>query len=170
MNISFHNVVAVGIAVVLTDTRTFQKKYQTIYPIAIAAFFIGIVCHAILDYMPHCYPVNSKVDAIIGLLTIVILTVLCKRPYRLILLLSFLGNIFPDIIDLSPQILNNYLNIHIPLKQHLFPWHWKEYSGSIFINDCSISTLNHIIIILTILTILWFRRVDLKELFGIKNN
>ncbi len=160
MNIIFHTTSAIGIAVLL---RGVPKTGVTTK--SVLAFTIGIISHGILDYVPHCYPINSKLDAIGGLIMILVLIGLTKKPYRLVTTAACLGCIFPDLIDLAPSILNKQMGLQLPIIGNIFPWHWRAYSGSVYNNDCAISTINHVLLILIIAIICWFRRADLKEIW-----
>ncbi len=165
MNVLFHVTTAVGVAVVLTDTTKIKSVKESITP-AFFAFVCGVVIHGILDYMPHTYPFNAKLDAILGLLIMCIAVFISTRKYILIVSLAFLGSIFPDLIDLMPSILNRYLGLNISFYQDkLFPWHWSEYSGSIFIGKNIVSDINHILVVLLTAIICWCRRTDFKNIF-----
>jgi hypothetical protein len=72
---------------------------------------------------------------------------LTNKRYRLITGLSFVGSLFPDLVDLSPGILNKQLGQSFPIINKIFPWHWHEYSGSIYGGDCGVSTANHLFVI-----------------------
>lgn len=166
MNIIFHTATAIGVTVLLTDTNRITPEAGIKKGIwtALSAFFVGFATHAAIDYMPHCYPINSKADALISLIVIILALWFIRKPYKLIAGLSFLGCIFPDIIDLLPQILNKYLGLGFPVAEKIFPWHWQEYTGAIINHHCAVSVLNQIILLLTIAMICWFRRTDLKQL------
>lgn len=166
MNVVFHTSVAVGIAVLLTDTQIQVKAARTgsIIRICFLAFFVGIIFHGILDYIPHCYPVNSKADVIISLLIISLFLWLIDKTYRWILFSAFIGSIFPDLIDLSTGILNKLLSLNLPVLNKFFPWHWSQYSGSIYNGDCNVSSLNHLMIIFTVIVILYYKRFDLSKM------
>lgn len=79
--------------------------------------------------------------------------------------LSFLGCVFPDLIDLSPGIINKQLGLSLPTFGNLFPWHLHDYSGSIYTGNCNNSTLNHILLLLTSCVVCWCRRTDVKTMF-----
>lgn len=164
MNVLFHTTAAIGVAVMLTDTRAKNNSTKQTVLLSGLAFIVGVASHGALDYIPHCYPINSKFDAIAGLTVIIALTILSNKKYRPIVGLAFIGSIFPDLIDLSPQIINKYLGLNFPISQKLFPWHWEKYSGSIFINDCNVSTVNHLILILVVTVICWLRKTDIKNI------
>ena len=166
MNILFHTTAAIGLVVTLNETSSIEYSNKKKIVLGLISFAIGIVSHGALDYIPHCYPINPKVDVIIGAIIMGTLTLLSKPKYRLIVGLTFLGNIFPDIIDLFPQILNKYLELSIPINDKLFPWHWEKYSGSIFIDDCKTSTLNHLILLTVIFAICILKRNTLHNIFN----
>ncbi len=168
MNVIFHTTTAISVAVLLTDTKRIEQSTtsRNVIWTSIFAFTVGHISHGALDYIPHCYPVNSKLDAIIGLTMILTTTWLTNKRYRLIMGLSFLGCIFPDLVDLSPGIINKQLGLSLPTIDKIFPWHFHDYSGSIYTDNCNNSTLNHILLLLTIGVVCWCRRTDLKTMFN----
>jgi hypothetical protein len=168
MNVIFHTTTAIGVTVLLTDTSRIGIRPTTIQvaPTAFYAFGMGIISHGILDFIPHCYPINSKLDVIAGIVMILSTTWLTNRHFRVIMGLAFLGAVFPDIVDLGPKILNKQLNLGLTFPGNMFPWHWRIYSGSIYDGNCNISILNHFLLVLTVVLILWSRRTDLKNIFG----
>jgi hypothetical protein len=151
----------------LLDTSRIERSANSKSTILIGAlaFTVALISHGVLDYIPHCYPVNSKLDAIIGLTMILTTTWLTNKKYRLIMGLSFLGSVLPDLIDLLPRILNKQFKLNIPVADKIFPWHLSQYSGSIYNGDCSISILNHILLFVTIGIVIWCRRTDAKIIF-----
>jgi hypothetical protein len=166
MNVIFHTTAAIGATVLLTDTARLGGKptLGQIMPTAFYTFLIGIILHGALDFIPHCYPINSKVDAVAGLSMILTTVWLTNRHYRPISGLACLGSIFPDVVDLGPKIINKQLNLGLTLPDNIFPWHWHEYSGSLYHEPCNVSTLNHFVLLLTTGIILWTRRTDLKAI------
>lgn len=166
MNVIFHTATAISVAVLLTDTKRIEQSTTSSNVIwtSILAFTVGLISHGALDYIPHCYPINSKLDAIVGLIIILTTTWLTNKRYRIIIALSFLGSIFPDLIDLSPAIINQQLGLNLPTFEKVFPWHLHNYSGSIYNDNCNNSTLNHILLLLTIGIICWCRRTDIKAI------
>ena len=158
-----HVATAIGVTVAITDTTEFKPKKS--YWIAFAAFIIGIGMHGVLDYVPHCYPINSKVDAIVGLLVILVMIFLSKSQYKPIVASSLLGNIFPDIFDLSPQIIHKYLSVDLHVSKKIFPWHWHIYSGSIYDENSQVSTMNHCIVLLIVVCVCGFRYQDFRKIF-----
>ncbi len=126
----------------------------------------GILSHGILDYIPHCYPIPSKIDASLGLLMIITATWLCNKQYRIMVLSSFIGCIIPDIIDLSPSIINKQLGWSLSVFDKLFPWHFKQFSGSVYTDDCTISNINHTILVIVLGTVFWYKRSVVREMFS----
>jgi hypothetical protein len=168
MNVIFHTTTAFGVSVLLTDTKAMATATnKKVIEAGVFGFLLGLLSHGTLDYIPHCYPINSKLDAIAGLTMIIALVWLTKKRYRLITGLSFVGSLFPDLVDLSPGILNKQLGLSLPIINKIFPWHWHEYSGSIYGGDCGVSTANHLFVILTVIIICWSRRSDLKQMINI---
>ena len=167
MNVIFHTTTAIGVAVLLTDTTRIDQSNtsKNVFWTSILAFTVGLISHGVLDYIPHCYPVNSKFDAISGLVVILTTTWLTNKKYRLIMGVSFLGCIFPDLVDLSPGIVNKQLGLSLPIINKIFPWHLHDYSGSIYNNNCNNSTLNHMLLLLTICIVCWCRWTDVKIIF-----
>ena len=167
MNVIFHTTTAIAVTVLLTDTSRLGNRPTAVQviPTALYAFATGIISHGVLDFIPHCYPINSKLDVTAGLAMILSTTWLTNRHFRVISGLAFLGAIFPDIVDLGPKILNSYLNLGLTIPDNIFPWHWHTYSGSIYNGTCNISTLNHLLLVLIVLVIFWTRRTDLKTIF-----
>ena len=167
MNILFHTTTAICVAVLLADTKRANQAPDTKNKVlrCTLAFIVGIISHGVLDYIPHCYPINSKIDAIAGLTMILVTIKLTNKKYRLLMGLSLLGCIFPDLIDLSPGIINKLLGSNLPVLNKIFPWHLQEYSGSIYTGKCAISTLNHLLLLCIILIICWSRLTDFMLLF-----
>lgn len=168
MNVIFHTTTAISIAVLLTDTKKIEQSttFKKIISTGTLTFIIGLISHGVLDYTPHCYPINSKTDVITSLIVILTTIWLTNKKYRLIVALSFFGCVFPDLVDLSPGIINKQFGLSLPTFDKIFPWHFHDYSGSIYNNKCNNSTLNHIFLLLTIGIICWCRQTDMKMMFA----
>lgn len=162
MNVLFH--IAIGTSIVASssnsDVNSDKQKYQKIF----TGFLLGIISHGALDYIPHCYPINSKVDVIISLIYITIGIFITKPEWKLIFAFTILGSILPDLIDLSPRIINSILKTNLPTFDNIFPWHFHEYSGSIYTDKCGVSTINHILTIIFCGIIIWINRENFKKL------
>ena len=170
MDVIFHTTTAISVAVLLTDTHKIEHSltaYKIIIRTSVCAFVVGIISHGALDYIPHCYPINSKLDAMAGLAMILTTIGLTHKKYRSIMGLSFLGCVLPDLVDLSPAILNKQLVLGLPTFDKIFPWHLKQYSGSIYNNHCNASILNHILLLATTFIICWSRLKDMKAIFKV---
>ena len=169
MNVLFHTATAIGVAVLIIDTEKIKPNLplQKTFLTAFITFIIGIISHGVLDYVPHCYPIPAKIDAMIGLLIILGVTFLAQKNYRLIVFCAFVGSIFPDLIDLLPAILNKYLGLQISIAEKFFPWHFHEYSGSIYSSKCSVSTFNHLMLLFALSILVWSRKKDAKTIFSI---
>lgn len=167
MNVIFHVITAIGIAVAITDSKAIEKSVTSrkVIVTSFFAFLVGVISHGALDYIPHCYPINSKIDVILGLAIIIATLWKTNRKYRVIVFFSFLGSVLPDLIDLLPAIANKQLGLDLPIIDKIFPWHLHDYSGSIFKEDCATSTLNHILLLLTLTIDYWSRRGDWRTMF-----
>ena len=164
----FHVAVGLTTAVLISDTKQIDEDadYQTILPLALIGFVIGIISHGALDYIPHCYPINWKLDILFGFLSILILLYLSKGRYKLIFFGSLVGCIFPDLVDLLPTVINALFNVALPVYENIFPWHWEQYSGSIYTEECNVSFINHSLVLLTVSLVLWSRRKDFIRLLA----
>ncbi|WP_353548214.1 hypothetical protein [Sediminibacterium sp. KACHI17] len=165
MNVLLHTTTGIGIVVLLTNIKKIERSK---YPIVtcVCVCIAGILSHGILDTIPHCYPIPSKLDVLLGLFMILIASWFSNKKYRLIVLSSFIGCIIPDLIDLSPAIINKQLGWNLPILDKIFPWHYKEYSGSIYSGNCNISTINHILLLTIISGICWYKPVTMKTIFN----
>jgi len=164
MNVLFH--LATGVAIIAIHSRVKQPNKPLYY---ISGFVLGVISHGILDYTPHCYPIHSKVDAILGLITIVFLLFTIRKEFKILSGFILLGSIFPDLLDLSPGIINNLFQLNLPTFNPIFPWHFHHYSGSIYSNNCSVSTLNHFLVLLFCGIIVFLNFSGVKRLFNSKN-
>lgn len=157
MNVIFHAASGLGLF-----TRV-QYSKQSFLPRALVLFFGGIICHGILDYIPHCYPLSAKWDILISTVVMAVALYLTKPHHRLLLCISFLGNIFPDLVDLGPAMVNKYLHLNLPIMQKIFPWHWKQYSGSIYDDNCGVSHVNHLLVILVVAIAVIYNWLDIDK-------
>ncbi|GHV38255.1 hypothetical protein FACS1894179_01360 [Bacteroidia bacterium] len=164
MNIFFHVATAVGVTATLTDTNRIESGKDS-YKTGLLSMFCSCIIHGILDYIPHTYPLSSKLDVAISLIIIIILVWKANKPYRTIVSLAILGSILPDLIDLLPSISAKYTRLSLPVYDKVFPWHWSEYSGSIFGKSDTVSDINHILVLTVICVVCWCRRTDLKQVF-----
>ena len=170
MNVLFHIVSGLGTVALVTDTSQLKEDapIKDIFRVTVFALTLGVISHGVLDYTPHCYPINTKFDMSFGLLLMLTLIGFSRLRYKWIMLGGLLGCILPDLIDLLPAMLNKYLGLNLPKWNKLFPWHWKEYSGSIYNSDCAISNLNHTLLLLTEGIIIWLKQSDLKKILKLE--
>jgi hypothetical protein len=133
MNVVFHTLVSLATAAVLASRIKEKEPISSTKGIAISVigFATGIVSHGVLDWLPHHYPLPSIADIIVSLVLFSGVCILARREARWVLLICFVGAIFPDLVDLGPAIVNKQMQSSLPVVK-LFPWHWKEYSGSIY--------------------------------------
>ena len=159
MNLIFHTALSIGINAAVINPITFEKGNNLTNVKFISILFcLGITAHGVLDIIPHCYPINSKIDFLISLF-LICTTILClNKKYRVLVAFSFFGALFPDIIDLSIPILNKYAFLNLPVHENYFPWHWKYYSGSIYSLDCSKSSIYQAILVAGIILVCYSNR------------
>ena len=119
--------------------------------------------HGMLDYVPHSYPIPSSLDVVISLaLFFGSLFVVGSRRW-LTFTVCFLGSIFPDLVDLGPALLNRHLGWSIPVVK-VFPWHWRQYSGSVYDGSRSAeSVLYHLLVLASSFSLLWINRKSLSK-------
>jgi hypothetical protein len=153
MNILFHTITATTLATVISSKKTSKTLNLKIL---LLCFLLGVFLHGILDFLPHQYPISSKIDVLISVSVMASVLVLTKKTNSIIVAFCFLGSIFPDLIDLGPEIINNLTGTTLPTFD-IFPWHWQKYSGSIFDNSRPLlSTIIHIIVVLINLSVLFY--------------
>jgi hypothetical protein len=159
MNVIFHSALSIGISAAVINPITIEKENNlTTVKLISILFCLGIISHGLLDIIPHCYPINSKIDFLISLF-IICTTILClNKRYRVLVAFSFIGALFPDIIDLSIPILNKYAYLNLPVHENYFPWHWKYYSGSIYSSDCTKSSIYQAILLASIIIVCYLNR------------
>jgi len=122
--------------------------------------------HGILDFLPHNYPLPSKIDVVLAVVLLIAAAFLAQKQNRFLILICFIGAVFPDIVDLSPGILNKHVGIFLPqLSFKVFPWHWKEYSGSIYDGSRNFESFVYytLVFLISILLIFLYRK---KLFFG----
>ena len=125
VNVTFHVLTGIGVAASLSPRKPPVSR------IAVVAGLASTIClHGLLDYVPHSYPIKSSIDVALALLLFGAALSLAKPHLRLLLVTCFLGSILPDLIDLAPGILNRHVGLNLP-EVKLFPWHWRQYSGSV---------------------------------------
>lgn len=155
MNVTFHTVGSIATAAILSLNPTEKLNSFSALKRYVIGFLVGIFIHGVLDFLPHNYPITSTFDVIFAL-SIFILSLFLAQ----IILICFSGAIFPDLVDLSAGIANKHLGIPVPqLDYKVFPWHWKEYSGSIYDGSRFIeSAIFHILHLLICFSLIYVYR------------
>lgn len=150
MNVTFHTLTALATAAVLNSRSAAPEKRRNSgsggLKLPAIGFTAGVILHAMLDYIPHTYPIKSGLDVMISLGLFPAAIIFANRSYRPLIGACFLGSIFPDLIDQGPVILNKHLGWSVPVVK-VFPWHWPRYSGSIYVGRMtSISAICHLLV------------------------
>ena len=134
MNVTFHALGSFATAAVLSarllpcDNCFFLRSDL---PCLAVGFGAGVLLHGLLDFAPHSYPFSVALDIVLCLLLFAAFALLVRRRNFFLLVVCYLGSLFPDLIDLLPAMINKRLNLGLPVVK-VFPWHWHEYSGSIY--------------------------------------
>jgi hypothetical protein len=167
MNIFFHTITGLAATAALSSTHQAAdpegRNVQVRSRMLALGFTAGILIHGMLDLIPHSYPINSIFDLAFSLLLFFIVFLIVRRRYRILLGMCFWGSVLPDIVDLGPAILNKRLGWSLPMVK-IFPWHWHQYSGSIYSGSRgTVSTLCHIAVIGISIALLCARG---KQMFG----
>lgn len=135
MNVTFHTLASLATVAVLSrkikPRDAFSLPPLNEYIFFAAGFAIGILIHGILDYAPHNYLIPSIIDVFLSLFLLALALASVKRYLWLLTLACFTGGIFPDLVDLGTAIINKRLGTNLPVVK-IFPWHWSNYSGSIY--------------------------------------
>jgi hypothetical protein len=122
-----------------------------------SSFLLGTLSHGVLDGLLHQYPIPRFADPPTAVAILAAYCLLVQRRFRFLFIVTFIGAVFPDVIDLGSAIANRLLGWHLPTVAeylgfrlpagHFFPWHWPEGSGSIFDGTrSSVSFTNHLIV------------------------
>jgi len=155
---------ALATAAFLSSTQVRNSSGETVprsrqsLPIAVIGFVAGVVEHGVMDYVPHSYPISSGVDVVLSLILLVVALAQTKPQFRVLVTACFIGSIFPDLVDLGPAILNHHLGWSLPTVK-IFPWHWPEYSGSLYHGAKKFqSAVSHCVVIGICISLCWFYR------------
>lgn len=146
MNVTFHALSGLAVAALLgskqRETGSVHLFTRSDLSLLASGFVAGVALHGVLDLLPHSYPIKSSVDVVLGvaLIFIAISTVRSRHVY--LLGACFFGSLFPDLVDLAPAIVNKHFGLSLPVVK-LFPWHWPQYSGSIYDGSRSAESLSY---------------------------
>lgn len=114
-----------------------------------------------MDYIPHSYPIPSRMDVAFSVILFTLAIALTKPQFRVLVTACFIGSIFPDLVDLGPRILNRHLGLSLPTVR-LFPWHWPQYSGSLYDGKKRVqSAVSHAVVICVWVSLFWLYRHSL---------
>jgi hypothetical protein len=160
MNVTFHVLGSFATTAVLSFPPQANRQNFSGFRRYIIGFIAGVLIHGVLDFLPHQYPLRSKTDVVSALILFAVFSFMAKWQNLLLLWTCFIGSIFPDLVDLSAGIVNKHLAIPIPeLPFKIFPWHWKEFSGSIYDGSRNAeSAIYHISFLLICLSLLYAYR------------
>lgn len=144
MNVLFHSTLGIATVAItahffpLSEDKEIFRKSDV--PVLLFLFGINIVIHGVLDIAPHTYPLSSIYDVILSLCFMPLVFTFVNRQCWVLLLAAYIGSVFPDIIDIGiPKAMKTIgIDWNIP---RLFPWHFKEFSGSIYTDTFSLPSL-----------------------------
>jgi hypothetical protein len=127
------------------------------------AFGLAIMSHGILDGLPHEYPLRALGDLLATTAVVAAGLWLIQPRFRILLLVTLLGAVLPDVIDHTPRDLNRHLGTHLPELKKVFPWHGAGGSGSLsgdnIVFRAHIASLtNHVMVVAFCATVLWLTR------------
>ena len=134
MNVVFHALASFGLShVAARDLPAEPSPPRRDLRVIVPAFVAGVLSHGLLDGLKHGYPIPYAVDPPLALLLAVAWCACATRRYRLLVAIVFVGAVLPDLVDLGPGIVNRLFGWRLPtLHHHLFPWHWRDGSGSLY--------------------------------------
>lgn len=169
MNVTFHTLTALATAAFLSSRDVNPAPRQFTHDrllIQAVGFATGVLVHGMLDYVPHSYPIQSGLDVVISLTLFAVAVIFAKPRHRALVGACFLGSIFPDLVDLGPAIVNKSLGWSLPVVK-IFPWHWPQFSGSVYDGRKAIVLLLcHLVVVgLSVSALYVYRRglFDLRE-------
>jgi len=165
MNVTFHVLSAVGATAVLSsrqkDWESRKSPASFSLPGLAGALIAGVLLHGVLDWIPHSYPINSVVDVGASLALLAVAMALVRQRHRLPLSMCALGSLLPDLVDLGPAIINKRLGWSLPVFK-FFPWHWPQFSGSIYDGSRGFTSLScHLLVVTASLAMLYLYRDSL---------
>lgn len=120
----------VAAAVVLTPVGN-SPKWKAAK--LLAGFSVGIFLHGVFDYLPHWHPFASGVDLMLAVAMTLVAFGFTERSEWTLVGACLFGSILPDLIDFGPTMADIMLGLPVPsLPFRVFPWHWENYSGSVY--------------------------------------
>lgn len=149
MNIIFHTLTGTAVAGIVATTLTRWPNNKAYLKACLAVFILTVLAHGLLDHLPHQYPFKARFDIGMSLAFFTLVAALSRPRFVLLFTVAFFGSVFPDLIDLGPQMVNQFLGTSLPTAAHkVFPWHRPEYSGSIFTHTLNqLSNFLHLLVV-----------------------
>lgn len=152
MNVTFHTITGLAIGSAMTAQMKDVEANKLIkardIPLIGAGFVLGVISHGIMDILPHQYPFKSSTDIITALAIFLGAMLFVRKRFYLVFAFAFLGSIFPDLVDLGPEMANQFLGFSLPTsREQFFLWHRDAFSGSIYTKgDNPLSDLTHMLV------------------------
>jgi hypothetical protein len=99
-----------------------------------SAITLGVLSHGVLDGLKHGYPIRTVPDVICAGVLAICWCMCVHRRFFLLFACVSLASFAPDIVDFGPKILGCVTGIWTPMftATPLFPWHWRDGSGSMY--------------------------------------
>jgi hypothetical protein len=162
MNVTFHTLASFATAAALSarlENRNLWRFPSASDTLILGGGFItGILIHGILDTTPHNYPIPSVIDILLSLILFPLFLLIAKRYLWLLIAVCFAGAIFPDLVDLATNMVNRRIGTSLPVVK-IFPWHWRQYSGSIYDGSRRLeSAIYHLVVAAISFSILYISR------------
>lgn len=156
VNVIFHALTSTAVMAAASGVEAESRSSRRLR--LAGAFGAGLCVHGVLDGLPHQYPLPAAPDVVAALALVALVGLLSRPSSRALLVASFSGAIAPDVVDLGPSMLAS--SVTAPLRHPLlFPWHWREGSGSIYDGrHVVVSITNHVIVVALSLLVLWASR------------
>jgi hypothetical protein len=137
VSVVFHTLAGAAVAHVATVKVHRRADGQLERPgwlLVIAATGLAVLSHGILDGLKHGYPVPARVDVCVSALVATTWCFAVRPPLAILFAFAMAGSFSSDVIDHAPRLLfpkNSQLAGILP-RENLFPWHWRDGSGSLW--------------------------------------
>jgi hypothetical protein len=137
MNVVFHAITSFGIGHVAARNLDpavpgwFDRRDLRVLTVV---FIAGVLSHGVLDGLKHGYPVSPFIDPPLALLLAAVWVRRVQPRYSILIVTAFAAAILPDVIDLGLGVARYIFGMHRPNppSSHVFPWHWRDGSGSLY--------------------------------------
>jgi hypothetical protein len=137
MNVTFHALVAIGIAHVaaarLDSSHDGVFIRADLWVLGMATG-LAVLSHGVLDGLKHGYPIRPAPDVLCACLLAAGWCFAVRRRFALLFASVILASFAPDLVDLGPRMLRSATGIGTPMADAapVFPWHWPDGSGSMY--------------------------------------